>query len=61
MLVSGADDGTVRVWSLQTGKEVVAFSGQGKVSGVAISPDGRLAASAGEDGTVRIWKLPDAK
>jgi WD40 repeat protein len=49
----------VRLWNLSTRKEVAAFSGHANgVQCVAISKDGRWAASGSHDRTIRIWKLP---
>jgi WD40 repeat protein/tRNA A-37 threonylcarbamoyl transferase component Bud32 len=55
-LASAGQDGTVRVWDLATGKEVLTLKGHaGPALGVTFSPDGKRLASAGEDKTVRIW------
>jgi WD40 repeat protein len=56
-IVSGGDDGTVRVWDAATGEAVgVPMTGHGGwVNSVAFSPDGQRIASGGEDGTVRVW------
>ncbi|MCH2166417.1 MAG: c-type cytochrome [Oceanicola sp.] len=53
-LVSGGDDFTVRLWG-----EVPRVLGRhlGKVATVAISPDGRVAASGSWDGTIHLWPL----
>ena len=41
-VVSGGDDGTVRVWELATGAETTRFDGHtGRVRAVAVTPDGR--------------------
>ena len=56
--VSGADDGTVRVWDLDTGQQQAELTGHnGRVHAVAVSADGRRAVSGGDDGTVRVWDL----
>ena len=48
--ISGAGDGTVRLWEVATGREVRRFSGHDKgVHDVAFSPDGRQALTVGED------------
>jgi len=58
--VSGAVDRTVRLWDLETGKELRCFEGHtDSVVSVAVSPDGRHAVSGGADKTVRLWRLPD--
>jgi WD40 repeat protein len=47
--------GTAHVWDARTGQEVRALAGhQGKVTGVAFSPDGRLLASASFS-TAILW------
>ncbi|MEV5709951.1 WD40 repeat domain-containing protein, partial [Actinoallomurus sp. NPDC052274] len=53
-LASACDDGTVRIWDVESGDASVLLGHMGWVRSVAWSPDGRLA-SAGEDGTVRVW------
>jgi len=65
-LVSGSFDGSARLWDGTTFKERHAFRHAGPVRTVAISPDGRLIASAGHGGhgqhggSIRIWG-PDGK
>jgi WD40 repeat protein len=56
-LVTGSDDKTVRVWSAENGRQLLAIRvpsgpGQlGKIFGVAISPDGCTVAAGGCTGS----------
>jgi WD40 repeat protein len=56
ILVSGHDDGIVRVWDWHTAKTLHLLSGhEMPISAVAFSRDGFKIATAGEDRLIRIW------
>lgn len=59
LIVSGADEGVVRLWELPSGRLLRSLTGhEGKVRALACSPDGSWIVSGSTDRTVRIW---DAK
>jgi len=56
--VSASHDKTLKVWDLETGRELRTLEGHSSsVMGVAVSPDGRHAVSASADNTLRLWDL----
>ncbi|MFI9487376.1 NB-ARC domain-containing protein [Promicromonospora sp. NPDC052451] len=60
LLVSGGEDGVVRLWDLTSRTLIRSLRGHtGWVHAVAISPDGSLIASAGEDNAIRLWSAVD--
>ncbi|KAG5421151.1 DOA1 [Candida metapsilosis] len=55
--VSSANDGTIKIWNLQTGRILKTLFGHDSfVYDLALLPNGNLV-STGEDRTVRIWDL----
>ena len=56
-IVSGGEDGTLRLWNVVDHKWTATFTGhKGRISGVAFSPDASRIVSGGDDGTLRLWK-----
>ncbi|HVE41624.1 MAG TPA: hypothetical protein VNM14_17160 [Planctomycetota bacterium] len=52
LVTGGWSDKSIRVWDVESGKEIATQPGQGAV---AISPDGRMIAFAGTDRKPKIW------
>src|SRR5262249_26473627 len=57
-LAAGSDDGVVRVWDADTGRDAFTLEGHtNSVRGVAFHPASRWLASSGDDGAIKIWDL----
>lgn len=60
-IAAAHDDGSISLWSPQTGERLQTLSGGhplgSAVNALAFSPDGSLLASAGEGGEVVVWSL----
>jgi WD40 repeat protein/tRNA A-37 threonylcarbamoyl transferase component Bud32 len=58
-LISAGDDGLLRVWDVESGRERAQLRGHRRaVVNLSLSPDRSLLASSGRDGPVRLWRLP---
>ncbi|MDG4805585.1 protein kinase [Micromonospora sp. WMMD1120] len=62
LAVTGGVDGLVRVWELQTGRQLLTFPERaGKAHTVVLAADARLALTADWGGTAHLWDLPAGK
>ena len=62
LIVSGAQDGVIRVWDRATGLEVRQLKGhRGRVSALSFAPDGKTLASGSGDQTLCLWDFADGK
>ncbi len=57
VLASGSNDQSVRLWRLDTGRELVLPGHDRIVAGLKLTQDGAQLISAGFDGTLRVWPL----
>ena len=61
-LVTGHDDGAVRIWEVDGKHPVRELQGHSApISALAVSPDGTQLAAASEDRTVLIWDVPSGR
>jgi WD40 repeat protein len=57
-VLSGGNDGTIRLWNLDSGKQIRQLSGHhGSIWAVAFAPDGKHALAGGEAGGVTLYDL----
>jgi WD domain, G-beta repeat len=58
LAVSSSDDKTLKVWDLETGRELRTLEGHSSVvESVVVTPDGRRVVSASHDKTLKVWDL----
>jgi len=55
--LSGSDDGTARLWDVESGRELRRMDVKSGVTALAFLPDGRRAIFGCRDGTVRLWDV----
>jgi hypothetical protein len=53
--VATAGGNDAKLWQIDNGREVMAFSPHGAVAGAAFSPDGQRVATCSWDGTIKVW------
>jgi len=57
-LVSGAGNGGLTVWNVESAKYVATFQGHGRrITSLCFSPDGKWLATASVDSTTRLWSV----
>jgi WD40 repeat protein len=54
-LLSGSQDGTVRLWNLDNGQQMQQLNHGAAVTSVAVRPDGQRIAAAGASNVARLW------
>lgn len=60
-VVSGSEDGTVRIWNISNGSAARTMNHGAPVTAVAARPDGQAVASAGANGIGKLWQVNNGK
>lgn len=60
-VVTGADDGTARVWDTTDGHVIATLHHEKLLQGVAVSPDSTRVVTSSWDTTAKIWEVPSGR
>ncbi|KAG2757702.1 WD40 repeat-like protein, partial [Suillus brevipes Sb2] len=62
-IITCSDDGSLREWNLESGKQMGEDwnDGESGVRSIALSPDGKKVVSGSDDGAVRLWDIDTCK
>jgi WD40 repeat protein len=61
VILSGSQDGSVRVWNYDNAQEARKMDHGGPVTAVAIRPDGKRLASAGANNAAKLWNAENGQ
>ncbi len=56
-LLSGGDDGSIKLWEVATGREIRTLDTGAIISDVAFSPDNKTALAGSGDGSLVLWEV----
>ena len=54
--VAGSSDDTIYVWATDTGEMIATLDASGRLTALAVSPDGSLLARGDHEGTILVWE-----
>ncbi len=57
-MITGSEDGSTRLWEIESGREVSRMLQQGRIYSIELSPKGDVFASAGVDKIIHFWAFP---
>lgn len=60
-VVSGSEDGTVRIWDINNGRQIRSMNHGGIVTDVAASSDGKALASTSTVNTAKLWNAANGQ
>ncbi len=59
-LITGNEDHTIKIWSVETGKCIRTLEGHTwPVTAIGVSPNGKRIISGSSNGTIKIWTIPE--
>ncbi len=61
ILASSSEDQTIKLWNVETRREILTLPGIGRIMSIAFSPDGKLLASSGDAGNLNVWDVRSGK
>ncbi|GAB4138553.1 MAG: hypothetical protein Tsb009_06820 [Planctomycetaceae bacterium] len=60
-VVSGSEDGTIRIWTISNGRATRTMNHGGPVTAVAARPDGQFLASASVNNSAKLWQTSNGR